>query len=98
MTRAQLAQKIAFELRVSQSEAGRYINCFLNAIVTGLKQDRFVEVRNFGTFRISERPERIGRNPRTSEPVKIPARKVPRFKAGLELKRRVNRKGIGVNR
>lgn len=49
-----------------------------------------IEIRDFGSFNITYRPPRVGRNPKTEEKVQIPSKAVPRFKPGLELRRCVN--------
>jgi integration host factor subunit beta len=53
------------------------------------RQDR-VEIRGFGSFSLHHRPERLGRNPKTGEAVRIPAKHVPHFKPGKEMRERVN--------
>lgn len=53
------------------------------------KQDR-VEIRGFGSFALHHRPSRVGRNPKTGEAVTIPAKQVPHFKPGKEMRERVN--------
>jgi integration host factor subunit beta len=50
-----------------------------------------IEIRGFGTFSISERPPRVGRNPKSGEEVSVPAKRVPHFKPGKELRYRVNK-------
>lgn len=62
----------------------------LDEISNALVKRGRVEIRGFGSFGISKRPPRIGRNPKTGESVKVPAKEVPHFKAGKELRERVD--------
>ncbi len=62
----------------------------IESITTTLKQDGSVTLAGFGTFAVTARAERVGRNPRTREEIKIPASKVPKFKPGKALKDALN--------
>jgi integration host factor subunit beta len=66
-------------------------NAILEAMFTSLVQGRRIEIRGFGSFRINYRPPRTGRNPKTGVKVPVPEKYVPHFKAGRELRERVNR-------
>ena len=65
------------------------VKTILDAIATQLSQRERVEIRGFGSFSVNVRPPRLGRNPRTGTPVDIPAKPVPHFKPGIELRARV---------
>jgi integration host factor subunit beta len=97
MTRAELIQKVAdgsFEITPVQAEM--IVSGMLDEIVNALRNGQRVELRNFGTFYPRYRPPRQGRNPKTGELVAVPDRKVMRFKAGKELKERLNGKKLGT--
>ncbi len=55
-----------------------------------MARDERVEIRGFGSFALHHRPARVGRNPKTGEPVQIPPKRVPHFKPGKEMRERVN--------
>jgi len=86
MTKAELVERIAKETDVSKASAERALNSFIDAITKSLKKGNKVTLVGFGTFSVSKRKARKGRNPRTGEPMKIAARKTPRFSAGKALK------------
>lgn len=65
-------------------------NAILGAMFTSLVQGRRIEIRGFGSFEIHHRPARTGRNPKTGEKVPVPEKCVPHFKAGRELRKRVD--------
>ena len=67
-------------------ELGTALEAFTGAVTTSLKKGQRVSLVNFGTFTISKRKARMGRNPRTGESLKIPAARVPKFSAGKELR------------
>ena len=76
------------------------VQMILDAAANTLAQGRRVEVRGFGSFHLNHRPPRAGRNPKSGETVSIPAKYVPHFKAGRELRERVTNRRIqtGVER
>ena len=78
---------------LSPAEIERIVNCFFDAISRQLAGDGRVELRGFGTFSARPREGRTGRNPRTGEPVKVEAKRVPYFKPGKEMRQRLNIKG-----
>ena len=65
------------------------VKMILGAIAKSITQGRRIEIRGFGSFGLSYRPPRVGRNPKSGESVNIPAKYVPHFKAGKELRERV---------
>ena len=66
------------------------VKIILDRITEALVDDERIEIRGFGSFKLHERPPRTGRNPRTGEVVNIPAKRVPHFKPGKELRERVD--------
>ena len=86
MTKAELVERIAKDADVSKTSAERALNSFIGAITKSLKKGNKVTLVGFGTFSVSKRKARKGRNPRTGEPMKIAARKTPKFSAGKALK------------
>src|SRR6266480_1472246 len=81
MTKAQYAAKLAEKLKVSKAEGGRIVDEVTGLLTSTLKKGDRVRFPGFGTFKVSKRKARIARNPQTGEPVKVPARTVPRFAA-----------------
>jgi len=90
MTKAELIAIIAETAGLTKVDAAKALDATLEGIQKGLKTDKKVTLVGFGTFEAKERPAREGRNPRTNETVKIPARVVPTFKAGSKLKDALN--------
>jgi nucleoid DNA-binding protein len=70
----------------TQKQAKEAVDCVLNSITDALAQNDNVQISGFGSFKVSERKARTGRNPQTGETIQIPAGKVPRFVAGKALK------------
>ena len=73
----------------NQKQAKDVVDCLLNAITDSLVQNESVQISGFGSFKVSERKARTGRNPQTGAPIQIPAGKVPKFVAGKALKEAV---------
>ena len=71
---------------ISKAAASRALDSVVGAIKATLKKNGSVTLVGFGTFRVSKRKARTGRNPRTNQPIKIPAAKVPKFTPGKALK------------
>ncbi|MBN1355262.1 integration host factor subunit beta [bacterium] len=87
MTKSEFIAEVANRLKfLSYKDAGVVVNTFFASINEALVNDEKVELRGFGSFKVKERPPRIGRNPKTGKTVKVPAKKVPYFKPGKELK------------
>lgn len=86
MNKSELIAIMAAEADISKAAAGKALDALTNAITYSLKQGDAVSLVGFGTFSVSERAERQGRNPATGEAVTIPAGKSPKFKAGKVLK------------
>ena len=90
MNKSDLISAIAEDAELSKAEASRALDATLNVITSSLQKGDDVTLIGFGTFSVSERAARTGRNPQTGKPLKIPASKVARFKAGKALKDAVN--------
>ena len=90
MNKTELIGHIATSADISKASATRALDAMVDAVKMTLKQNGSVMLVGFGTFSVSERAARSGRNPRTKETIKIKAAKVPKFKAGKGLKDAVN--------
>ena len=90
MNKSELIEHIATEADISKAAAGRALEGFLEGVKRSLKKGDPVTLVGFGTFGVSKRKARTGRNPRTGEAIKIKAAKVPSFRAGKALKEAVN--------
>lgn len=86
MNKSDLVAKIADDAEISKAAAEKALNSLTTSISKALKKGDTVTLVGFGTFLVSKRGAREGRNPQTGATIKIPARKVPRFKAGKALK------------
>jgi DNA-binding protein HU-beta len=86
MTREELTEKIAKDCKLSKAQADRAMKSMLDGITTSLKKGKKISFVGFGTFSITKRKARNGRNPQTGETIRIAAAKVPKFKPGLKLK------------
>ncbi len=86
MTKDELIEKVASGTGLSKADASRVINTTIGAITSALKKGQNVTLVGFGTFKVSKRKAREGRNPRTGETITIKAAKVPKFTAGKSLK------------
>jgi len=86
MTKEDMVAKIAGEIGVSKAKAGRALDAVLGGITGALKRGDKVTFVGFGTFTVTRRAARMGRNPRTGAVINIPAARVPRFKPGSKLK------------
>ena len=86
MNKIELVDAIAAAANIKKSEAETVLDAVLDSITSELKKGNEVRLVGFGTFVISNRAASEGRNPRTGEAIKIPAKKLPRFRAGKGLK------------
>ncbi len=91
MNKTDLIEIIAKEAELSKAAAGRILDTVLDTITESLGKGKDVALVGFGTFLVSKRKQRKGRNPQTGEVITIPAAKLPRFRAGKYLKDRVNK-------
>ena len=86
MTKAEIIEKMVKDANISKMAAERALNSFIDSIKKTLKKGNKVTLVGFGTCSVSKRAARNGRNPRTGETIKIPARKTPKFTAGKAFK------------
>ena len=86
MNKSELIDAIAKDSALSKADSGRALEAVTGNIVKALKKGGTVALVGFGTFKVTKRNARMGRNPQTGAPLKIAARKVPRFSAGKGLK------------
>lgn len=89
MNKAEMVARLAEKTGTTQKDAQKALDGVIGIISDELKDGGSVTLTGFGTFSIAERKPRTGRNPRTGEPLDIPAARVPRFKAGKVLKETV---------
>jgi integration host factor subunit beta len=91
MTKSELIDHLALrQPHLMQKDVELAVKLVLDRISLALGRDDRVEIRGFGSFSLHHRPARTGRNPKTGEPVAIPAKRVPHFKPGKEMRERVN--------
>ncbi|MEY4537926.1 MAG: hypothetical protein RL171_2077 [Pseudomonadota bacterium] len=90
MNKTELIEHIATKSDISKAAATRALASIIEAVKKTLKKGDTVTLVGFGTFSVSKRAARTGRNPRTGAPLKIKAAKVPRFKPGKGLKDALN--------
>jgi integration host factor subunit beta len=90
MTKADLVEEVVAVTDLSRRSSELVVTAFFDSIVESLRRGDKVELRGFGTFRLRHRQARTGRNPKTGESVQVPAKAVPFFKPGKELRRLVN--------
>ena len=94
MTKADLVEQVANTIGppVTKKECALVIDAFLAALKGALARGHGIELRGFGTFKVRRRKARKARNPRTGEPVEVPARDVPVFQPSKHLRSRVDRR------
>lgn len=91
MTKSELIARLAERFpQLVAKDAELSVKVILDALSEALAQGSRIEIRGFGSFALNYRPPRIGRNPKTGEKVGVPAKYVPHFKAGKELRERVD--------
>ncbi|HWE44431.1 MAG TPA: integration host factor subunit beta [Caulobacteraceae bacterium] len=94
MIKSELIAKLATEHpHLTHRDVERVVNVILDRMVDALEGNGRVELRGFGAFSVRSRPARAGRNPRTGDQVSVPAKSVPFFKSGKELRERLNVSG-----
>ena len=93
MTKADLVEQVADAIGpgVTKRDCALVVDGFLNAVKRALSSGQNIEIRGFGTFKVRHRKARLARNPRTGEPVRVPARSAPVFKPSKHLRARVAR-------
>ena len=91
MTKTDLINTVAKEVEgITKKKAAEVVEAIFNDIYTALQKEEKVQIVGFGTFEVSERAERTGRNPQTGKEMTIAASKAPKFKAGKALKDMIN--------
>ena len=90
MNKSDLAKAVSEKTGLSRAQAGEAVDSAIEAIVGSVKENDSVQIAGFGTFYAKHREAREVRNPRTGEPIQIPASNQPKFKAGKGLKNSVN--------
>lgn len=90
MTKAELVDEVARATQLTKKHAEIIVNTVFDSIVHSLKEGEKIELRGFGSFRIRHRGPRLGRNPKTGERVQVPAKRIPYFKPGKELREMLN--------
>lgn len=86
MNRLELVNTISRKMGATKKDADKAVTAFIDTVTEALVEGRKVQLIGFGTFEVRERAARKGRNPQTGEEIKIPASKIPAFKAGKSLK------------
>lgn len=89
MNKSDIVAKIAKDAGLTKSKAEAAFNSLIAGITASLKKGRKVTIVGFGTFSVAKKKARVGRNPQTGAPIKIAARKVPKFSSGSDLKKAV---------
>ncbi len=90
MNKTELIAAVAEKAEISKKDAEKALKAFTDVVTEELVKGEKVQLVGFGTFEVSERAEREGRNPKSGEPMTIAASKSPKFKAGKALKDMVN--------
>ena len=90
MNKAELVAAIAEKTELSKKDSEKALKAFIDVVTEELTKGEKIQLVGFGTFEVSERAARTGKNPQTGKAIKIPASKAPKFKAGKALKDAVN--------
>ncbi|MBX3130349.1 MAG: integration host factor subunit beta [Polyangiaceae bacterium] len=90
MTKSELIEAIAARGELTKARAEQVVNCVFDAMTEALQRGEGIEIRGFGSFTVRPYKPYAGRNPRTGQPVPVPAKRLPFFKVGKELKELVN--------
>jgi len=93
MTKAELVEEVARAAELTKKDSEVIVEEVFKNIIQALNRGEKIELRGFGSFRVRQRDARRGRNPKTGAPVDIPAKRVPYFKPGKELKELINADG-----
>lgn len=91
MNKTELIEVLAKDADISKALAACVLESFIDRVTESLSKGKPVVLVGFGTFDVSKRKQRTGRNPQTGATITIPAAKVPRFRAGKTLKQKVNK-------
>ncbi|GBE43142.1 MAG TPA: HU family DNA-binding protein [Rhizobiales bacterium] len=90
MNKTELVSLVAQKAQISKESAAEAVDATFNGIASALQSGDTVRIVGFGNFQVAHRKASNGRNPRTGEPIQIPASQIPKFKAGKALKEAVN--------
>lgn len=91
MTKSELIERLSLQHpQLVAKDADLAVKTILDAMAEAMANGHRIEIRGFGSFSLNERPPRVGRNPKSGEKVEVPAKRVPHFKAGKELRERVD--------
>ena len=90
MNKAELVAAMAEKAELSKKDSEKALKAFIDDVTEELAKGEKIQLVGFGTFEVSERPARTGRNPRTKQTIEIAASKAPKFKAGKALKDLIN--------
>lgn len=91
MTKSELIERLVIcNKRLTARDVDESVKAVLDAMTQALASGNRIEIRGFGSFSLNYRPERIGRNPKSGASVTVPAKYVPHFKAGKEMRLRVD--------
>jgi integration host factor subunit beta len=91
MTKAELIEEVSRASQLTRKHTEVIVDAVFSSIVEALRSGDKIELRGFGTFRLRRRDSRTGRNPKTGAGVVVPAKSVPHFKPGKELRELINR-------
>ena len=91
MTKAELVEAVSKVSDLTRKHSEVIVDAVFSSIIDALHKGEKIELRGFGSFRIRRRDSRTGRNPKTGAGVLVPAKRVPHFKAGKELRELINR-------
>ena len=90
MNKAELISAMSEKAEISKKDEEKALNAFTDVVAEELKKGEKIQLVGFGTFEVTERAARTGRNPQSGEEMNIPASKAPKFKAGKALKDLIN--------
>ena len=92
MTKAELVDEVSKASELTRKHSEVIVDAVFSTIVEALQRGDKIELRGFGSFRVRRRASRTGRNPKTGQGVVVPAKRVPHFKPGKELRELINRR------
>ena len=90
MNKNELIEELSDKTGFTKSDTQKFLNAYIDSVSKALRKGKDVQLVGFGTFKVTKRKARTGRNPQTGKELKIPAKKVPAFRAGKALKDLVN--------
>ncbi len=91
MNKLEIIKVVAEETGLTQKEVGAVVDSVVTTIIAELKKGKEVNIAGFGKFAVKKRAARVSINPRTKQPIKVPASKAPTFKAGKQFKEAINK-------